>query len=1091
MDELQEFNVVKNERQLHDELGKLICDFGLLIKSDTSDRDKYEHSKSILNRIILGINEFEPSPKLLDSHLSFYIGSLTDLYFFINNQKKLADPIPYHYSGSFSHNIGEIIYNFSKIRGFKHVTNYFSSDVYLIPRLIELTKLLDNDNELFLCLIWLSNLVLVPFKLEHIESTLPVQLIGIAIENLSKHANASKNQLISLILLSRLLTRSDVIHNSNHLYEYFHIYVEPEWKSLDRLNGSVKLGHLITINKLLKRCPIEVIEPYLDTVYNLISIDLMNLRIQQESTQKHLNNLNVLYMIKILSKLSMVYVKRGNYQMTSTIINHLLSHIMNLMTTFDTSLRYAMAKSLAKLTKILSMTATNYQEQLISYMIGQLDLNLKPASSFVSCLIIDNDAVFIPKYHTILLYFGFTALENSFPVSLVPSLLSIIHKTLFMEQRRLSSVLGSQVRDSSCFVLWALCRIIKQDDFNALSMANPLMMETILFDLILIVIMDGELIIRRCGIAVIQEFVGRFGNLLFKQYIDDVFKVGEFIINFIELFASSNISSHQSSYLLIDEMIKLGFNKSLFIPKLLENVTNENLKFAIRKLSCTYLNLIMRMEGNFLNYEVKDHEEYGLEYILEKLLNLDIYFICVFLPDIDERSRSKYIGYLTERTLDFKFDYHHDTHEKAEGYLKWTNLQIKLGMSIENNWPIIFNILRLSPTPYLIEELIELFGHLDSSQLSQESIRKFQYYLRNNNQMLANVIFAYCFEDEEFEEFVGIMSASEVDCEIRTLMVNSLTHQQRKLPPGVGSQLVGLLDDYTLTKQGDVGSKIRYGVIQLIKHNFDQFYGLEKQIELKLVRLAGELIDKIRLEAMNLLLSMKGMSLLSNELSVSQYFAYLFKYYGEQILPLCEQDHEKQMSLLFWKGVTFSIGALAANATVLNESFAQLLVFLLDHSHPVVYQNFLTLLKVPQGVEVSARDQKSYVVVLNVFVKLFEANFQFPADFNYEALYIRCYNLQINTTNLTRIGLTLKIFHHMGELRDEVSVKCRKRIVALACGHKLGKVREMAGETMFEVINDLCPTSEAVGLLDTIEWGQSPLKLKQFKAKLEQILISI
>lgn len=1059
--------LLKKDAQLHQELQSKLDEFGTLIqKSKTnsiSENDSYEESKRIVSKLVLVINEFEANPLLLELKLADYITTLSGTYLQL-----------FTFSGEwiiFTRAVGELIYSLAKICGFKNITTYFSSDVYLIPRLLELCESVSNDNELFLCLIWLSNLVLVPFKLHEIDQTLVQQLYHVGLKNLAAHSNASKNQMVSLILLSRLITRPDI--HEEMLSKYFND-IQSNWTEIGGINGSIKLGHHITIKKILKRCPLLYIQPHIDLIYDMISFDLLSLR----QDEKSLNNLNILYVIKILGRLSMIHIQCSDFHRLENTINSLLVDVFGVVTSFETSLRYALAKALLLITQNLSECAVNYQEQLTLFMISQLEVanirvpNLPYSGAngqnhFQNNLDICAPQIDISRYHTVLLYLGYVCLKKSLQQHLIPVVLSIIHKTLFVEQRRFTITVGGQVRDSSCFVMWALSRMIDLETFESLSLENPEMMPTMFLDMILVITMDSDLVIRRCGIAIAQEFLGRFGTLLFKKQFNLGELLGKFLISLVELLSNSAVSSPELSFGLIMSLVEMGFDKLLFIPVLVRNLLLQD-KIPQRKLNSRYCSALLASNSvpSVTLETLVGNEQLNVSLVLQLLAEQKELLLYPIAELLAVDANPQIVEKIASRLSNEKFEFHHDSQEKAEGYMKWVNTVGKA------DWSNIFSVLRMHPTEELKKEFAIFFTSL--GEINQEYEAKLRHYLRNNNAVLSNVIF--CLRPKSIGLYIEILADPLVDAHTRTNMINNLSQNCTLLSIEHRRELLELLDDYTTTNQGDVGSKVRFATINLIDHNFQLFVDERTTLELKLIRLAGELMDKIRLAAYKLLCRLYNyQDQHYSGTNEGQEFKGLFSFYKKEIL--LEYDEKKETSLEFWRGVCFTIGATTANSSVVNNSFREFLLFLAkspEQDQHNILQNLVTLLK--SSAAASPRQIKGYVVVLNVFVKLFEANYRFPTTFSYEALFIRCYNLQIKTSNTNRLGLTIRVLQFLAmqpEVEQQLQLKARKRVVQLAISHRLTIVRKMCGDALFEILNELQPTnSEAMSQLDAVDWTE-------------------
>lgn len=1043
MDELLELELNKKSDEFHSRIFILLaeiehCNFLL----DQKVVINHFHNLKLL------INEFEPLPSLLDDHLQSYIDQLTNLYL-IQYQESLN--LSY-----LTNLIGETIYNLSKIRGFKVITNYFSSDIYIIPKIINLLSFLSNDNEIFLNLIWLSNLVLVPFNLDLIQPDLTKTLFDLSISILESHSNASKNQLVSLILISRLITRSDLV--KEYVNKYFHL-LQSKW---DTLNGAVKSGHLLTINKVLKKCPPEKLAQYLPLLNEFISQDLILFHGESDFT-----NLNMLYMIKVSSKLSKIHIFNQNYVELSSTINYLIHDIMNYMNDqFDTTLRYAMAKSISSICLNLKPLAANYMCQLIEYLLDQLEINF--STSFLSVSI---GKINFPKYHTILLFLGYTALQKTLPLKLVPQVLSLVHKTIFIEQQRFNYTVGSQLRDSSCFIIWSLCRFLKKDQFQLLASENEYMMQTIFFDLILVTILDSDLILRRCGIAVTQEFIGRYGNLLFTHGCPE--EIGSFVISFVGLFNNKAVGSHSESYALISELVNLGFNKNLFIPVLIQKIGSQEVKFDTKVLSSRYLKRLMSTDQEkFFNFKVKDAQEFTSDKIFESLLKVEnsMYFVSDVLK-IEKNVNA--MNAVSEQASAFAFKWNSDSTEKALGYLSFI-LMIDLDYLTIDYWSVFKEILRHND-PRLIETLRLIF--LKLKKIESEMFLNLLGLLKRNNLILSQSMFYLnCLSEEQIEEVFAVLF-SNADCDIKANLIVCFQTQYSSYQYIALDRLLELLDDYTITNQGDVGSKVRYSSLMCLKSHGANIGNTDLLIQ-KLIRLSGETFDRIKFEAFSFITNEEGLL----DLSIGDYYKKLFNNYSKL---------GDELRIPFWRGVCFSIGALTANSSLINESFREFLRFFigLKESEKLdVLNKFIQLLKVEGKVsDQSARQLSLYNVVLNTSVKLFESSVEIPSDFSYQNLFTRSYNLHINTKNVVRIGLVLKLFQYIGKSKaNELHSKVKQRLVWLCTNHPIETVRLMASEALFEILN--LSEARSAHLVADIDWLLNPKELRFKAADIHKLL---
>ena len=84
----------------------------------------------------------------------------------------------------------------------------------------------------------------------------------------------------------------------------------------------------------------------------------------------------------------------------------------------DYNLRYCIAKALSNIVDKLSNYAINYQQQLIEFILSNLDIT---------------DDVSISKNHTILLTLGYLCLNKTMSKQYIGKLLNIVHATMFIK----------------------------------------------------------------------------------------------------------------------------------------------------------------------------------------------------------------------------------------------------------------------------------------------------------------------------------------------------------------------------------------------------------------------------------------------------------------------------------------------------------------------------------------------------------------------------------------------------------------------------------------------------------------------------------
>lgn len=1015
-----------------------------------------------VKKTIAQINEFELQPKLLDKNLQWYTQAILSAFLLSHLQKSpCGNPL------------SEVIYALAKVRGYKVVATHFSNDVYLVPRLILLMRNSDLGNyETFLVLLWLSLLVMVPFPLSSIEEELEHQILQLALQNLSQQTNASRLQLVSLALLSNLLTRPDC---DLLLREYVDSTAE-EWVHMP---GNSKLGHLMALNQILKRFSnIEVVKLAVKAHSEIITLDFSQIK---HNPGYQVNSLHILFLVKVSAKIARIAINDNDFSTVASIINQLILDVMGTLgDNLDATLRESVAKNLSRIVSYLNLKAVNYTEQLIWFVVEQLQLpKLAQVKGFVANLDITSETLNVSRYHTILLFLGFTALTKSASHVFLPKILSVFHATCTISKTTFPFVQGSLIRDASCFCAWAVMKSVRPADFKVL--ANNNMWDYVFSSLLRVTLFDEDFTIRRCGIAALQEFIGRIGLMYFEMLYPhrSASEISELTLKFIELFDSYTVSSLKESHKIVLQVINLGLPKMMFYDALFENIINEEVEFNTRKLSGAILATV---------YNVPDSHEWPItrtsrEQITSNLISnlskgrtLLLHTLGEFLNhDILTETQ---IDHIQKIVSEVNFDHHHDNFARAESFLHWYNATLEKFESptliLNSN---LLSIARTQSSDGLTEEVTKYFNALVEKQALPISVHDIVRYIQHGNSLLAQTSMRYVLANDGLEVAMAMMSNSAVDADARAALITSLSEHVRELCQSENCQsfcdhILGFLDDYTLTNQGDVGLKVRGATLTLIEiQNHELITTLGKQLEYKLLRLSGEPMDKLRVQAHRLLCKMKGLALKDANVYMSNYTAYF-----EDLSQVLEYVPEDSW-LHFWSGIVHSAGATTGNNSLTNASIRYVLHLEQSQGTDKIITGLLRILKVPPGAKVADLDQrtkKTFNVTLTLLGRLFEAGLEVSSEFPMDALFIRTYNMHINTSDVARIRRALKIFQFMAiwDILLEYRAKSRKRLCWLTCLHPLEKVRISGVECLFEIVNELSPENDILQFLDSTSWAK-------------------
>lgn len=1039
-----------------------------------------------ITKAVLQINEFELLPKLLDSHLQSYVDTILASYSLL---QKLNPLLCKH--------LAELIYVLTKVRGYKVVGNHFPNDVYDVPNLLEvLNSEMIDDFETYLNLLWLSTLVMVPFPLASIQAGLENDIAEVAVRFMTIRTNASKSQLMLLILLSNLVTRPDC----SHLLSEYVEETSQDWVSMDQ---NAKLGHLMAFNHILKRYSNQTVLDLAPIIYSkMVHLDFTQLK---HNPSYNVNSIHVLYLIKVSAKIARIAVLADDFATVASILNSYIHDVVDsLGDRFDAKFRESTAKNLCKIVSFLNTKAVNYASQLTWFVTDQLRIPELRCGSFVDDLAVSSKNLVVSRYHTVILFLGFLALTKSAPFEMVVTILSVFHSTCTISKSTFSFVQGSQLRDASCFAAWAVIRSLKMEDFSKLRGAYPNLWHTVFSDIMRIIIFDEDFTIRRCGIAVLQEFVGRFGSTYFKIIFPEKNnnETGALTLHLIELFQSSAVSSPRDAHLLILQVIELGFPKSLFYGSLFEEMINREVRFESRKLGGQYLSKLCALSPSC---EWPGQSQYSTAEIVQSLISLcgkadmtSLYSLGEFLFAglVNDQQYTS----ISEIIENVHFDHHRNKPFQAESLLHLYNAYLPgASTSPTNLEENILSITRLGPLEDLFIELQVMFDFFAASNALPIRPWELIRYIEHGNILLAQTSMKYIISQNVLSTTQAIVLNPMVNADTRAILVSSLGKavkltEETGISDEFSEMVLSLLDDYTLTTEGDVGLKVRGAALMVLENHPDFARHLGNEVEHRLIRLAGEPMDKLRVWSFRLLCEIKNIDTYKKNYQIylsdyNQYFKDLVHFYNVHM--------SEDLTPAFWKGIVHTSGGLTGSNLLINISLRQVLVIANELNGPdVVVSQLLKLLRIPPQQKVADLDQrtrKTFNMALNLLGRIFDSGVELSPEFLFEALFIRTYNLQINTTDSTRIRLALKVFQHLSTSQHcnaEIRVKSRKRLCWITCFHPAEKVRASSSDCLFEICNELDLHNEILTSVENATWAMSK-KSKADLQKLERAYLSM
>lgn len=448
------------------------------------------------------IDQFQIGPHFLDSILEKLMKRLTK--YPINEE----DPVnwPFH-----------VIYALCKIRGYKTVSRFLPVDVYLLEDVVLSLERSDHSSwqRKYCLLIWLSMLILVPFNFElTLDKDFTQRVFDLAINQLR---SPGKERDAAALVISRLVTRPDA--KDVYLKKFF-LWCKDIWGRREQ-SSFFKLGLLQATSHVLLLTNYENIHKYDSGFLEYL---------MQISEEKSGTAVQRKYIVKCIARYGLLAATHQDENME--LIEDVMIQLLSSLEDDNTVVRYSASKNIARLVE--KLLDADLQDQVISSILENFDQNyaIEKGSGKRDMQIVNANV-----WHGSLLCLAELFRRRLVNLSATVPLLydKILPYGLSFEQRQISNYSsGSNVRDASCYVCWALFRGYKNLQKDIIqSLLNVLVCNTCY---------DREVTIRRAAGAAIQEAVGRhsqkFDNIAERielVTVVDFFKLGLRTASFLDV----------------------------------------------------------------------------------------------------------------------------------------------------------------------------------------------------------------------------------------------------------------------------------------------------------------------------------------------------------------------------------------------------------------------------------------------------------------------------------------------------------------------------------------------------------------------------
>lgn len=516
---------------------------------------------AILTRIfLLQLEPFQELPQLLDPHLGRLLPVLADaLLDYLRSLSTSSALPPTYLLLTLSTAVCRLLYTFCKIRGEKIVVRFFSAEVKNLELLLSAIETNENTNgpvvsndarptiqwtweERYICLLWLSHLLLAPFDLATISSAdsvdtvkpdieglaWPDQLPGVALRviplAMKYLSSAGKERDSAKVLLVRLSMRRDMQELG-----LLHALVQWALSCLSSSNANTSPYHYIGILSyvagiLVSSASTADMDPYLMRVFQAVqTTDSHETTVLTSIKSYALARKTV---IKVLRALAVILL-RGSTSLnpqrameSTDIVEGTIGHLLEALADSETPVRLAASKSLSVVTLKLP---SDMAAQVVDAVLDSLTYNVlwedKPVGS-KSVRIRDLSAVNELEWHGLILTLSHLLYRRSPPPESLPAILHALLIALSFEKRSTSgNSVGSNVRDAACFGIWALARQYTTAELQKVDMSSLLaakhhdasssVLQVLATELVLSASLDPAGNIRRGASAALQELIGR------------------------------------------------------------------------------------------------------------------------------------------------------------------------------------------------------------------------------------------------------------------------------------------------------------------------------------------------------------------------------------------------------------------------------------------------------------------------------------------------------------------------------------------------------------------------------------------------------
>ncbi|KAM4531066.1 tubulin-specific chaperone D [Odontesthes bonariensis] len=487
-----------------------------LISSLSEIHGDLAESESTTQRFLVIMNQYQEQPHLLDPHLEWMLNMMLDL---VKSEK--SPPSLVHLSFKF-------LYIICKVRGYKIFMQLFPHEVSNVQPVLELLSSQDpKDSETwetrYMLLLWLSMTCLIPFDLSRLDGHLESESGKAREPTMDRILAIAKSYLVvsdtprdaASVLVSKFMTRPDV--KKKRLGEFL------DWSltTISQASGQTMKdimalnGALQSLAKLFKHGKRDDLLQYVPTVLQCLEQKHLS-----ESSEAMVRKLGV----KLIQRLGLTFLKprlaawryqRGSRSLTANLsmsqpsttsaaltpemetreqeedydipeeVEAVIEHLLVGLKDKETIVRWSAAKGIGRVTGRLP-------KELADEVVG----SVLDCFSFQET---DN------AWHGGCLALAELGRRGLLLPSRLTDVVPLIIKSLTYEEKRGACSVGSNVRDSACYVCWSFARAYEPKELQPfVTQLSSALLITAVF--------DRDTNCRRAASAAFQENVGRQGT---------------------------------------------------------------------------------------------------------------------------------------------------------------------------------------------------------------------------------------------------------------------------------------------------------------------------------------------------------------------------------------------------------------------------------------------------------------------------------------------------------------------------------------------------------------------------------------------------